>query len=128
MYPYFVHTNGHVIGFGGDFHTFFWSHLWEKDHLLYATVVSEQHGEAVDSDSYTGGGGHAIFQGSDEVFIHFHGFLIPSLFQSKLLLKTLFLVIWVGSFRISVSDFFSINKKLKALHHTWLRAMLFGQR
>lgn len=48
----------------------------EEEDVADGGAVGEKHDEAVDADAETAGGGHAVFQGFQEVFIHGMGFVV----------------------------------------------------
>src|SRR4030067_3287574 len=44
--------------------------LREQDYLSYGLLVGEEHNEAVDADAQPAGGGHAVLQRLQKVFIY----------------------------------------------------------
>ena len=53
------------------------THLWEEEYFLDAVLIGQHHGEAVDTDTQTGGWRHAVFKGTNEVLVDKHGFVVP---------------------------------------------------
>ena len=55
-----------------------WPHLWEEQHLLNGPLVGQHHHQSVHADAHTAGGGHAVFQGAQEVLVDEHGLVVAS--------------------------------------------------
>ncbi len=56
----------------------FWSHLGEKNNILYSWGIRHKHSEPVYPYSNPGCGGHSIFQRPQKVVINGHGFIIAA--------------------------------------------------
>ena len=52
------------------------AHEGEEDDVADGLGAGEEHGEAVDADAFAAGGGQAVGQGADVVFVHLVGFVV----------------------------------------------------
>ena len=62
-----------VWGFG-----FLGAEEGEEDDVADGSGAGEEHGEAVDADAFAGGGGEAVAEGADVVFVHGVGFVVAA--------------------------------------------------
>jgi hypothetical protein len=67
----------------------------EEDYVADGFGVGEDHGEAVDADAFAGGGGKAVAEGADVVFVHVHGFFVATVFLGELRFEAGALVVGV---------------------------------
>src|SRR5256885_11073054 len=50
----------------------------EQDHVADAGAVGQQHHQAVDADAAAACGGHAVLEGTNEVVVEVHGFVVAT--------------------------------------------------
>ena len=126
-YPLGGNTHG---GIGGLFVAFLYllgTHLREEEHLLYGGLAGHQHHEAVHADTHTRRGGHAVFEGADEVVVDEHGFVVTFLREAQLLFEAQALVDGVVQFGVGVAQLLAVDHELEALGQLGVVAVTLGE-
>src|SRR6056300_238576 len=121
-------ADGLEICRASDGFPFFGTHLREEQYLLDAVLVSEHHGETVDTDSQSRGWWHTVFQGANEVHIDEHCLVVSFFRELELVFETLQLVNRIIELRIGVGHFLTVDHQLKTLRELWVVAVLLTQR
>ncbi len=86
-----------LVLFGGDLFVALLdgAHEGEEDDVADGAGVGEEHGEAVDAYAFACGGGQAVAEGSDVVFVHLVGFVVALFLLVELVEEALALVVGV---------------------------------
>ena len=100
----------------------------EEENLLNRGLARHEHDQTVDADTDAASGGHAILQGTQEILIDEHRFVVALLAQAHLFDETLFLIYRVVQFRISVSQFLTVDHQLETFGQRRIATMFLGER
>ena len=104
------------------------SHLREKDDIADGFCSAEQHDQAVDAHAHASCGGHAVFEGSQEVFIDAVDFPFGVAAANFLGVKTCALFGRVIEFRVSWREFLPVDFEFLASTRRDCRQRLAGHR
>ena len=94
--------------------------MGEEDDLPDGVLTGEDHDKSVDADADAGAGGHAVFDGAEEVFVYNHGLFITALPEFGLRFEPFALDDGVVEFGEGVADLFAADDQLKALNNAGL--------
>lgn len=89
-------------------------HCGEKQNVPDGGGIGQEHDNPVDAETDAAGGGHSVFECSDEVFINGHCLIVAFCFFLRLLFETRTLVDGVVQLAESVAILCAGNEKLKA--------------
>ena len=90
-------------------------HGREEDDLTDGVGVGQQHDAAVNTDTHTARGGHAVLQSVDEVLVHHAGLIVTGLTEGDLMLEAAPLIDGVVELGKGVGKFAMIDEELEAL-------------
>ena len=100
----------------------------EEENLLNRGLARHEHDQTVDADTDTAGGGHAILQGTQEILVDEHRFVVALLAQAHLFDETLFLIYRVVQLRIGIGQFLTVDHQLETLGQCRITAVFLGER
>ncbi len=89
--------------------------------------IANQHDQAVHADAEATGGGHAVFHGTQEVFVDGAGFIVACLFRLLLVFKAHSLFDWVVEFRIRIGKFATTDEQFETFGEEWVVAVDAGK-
>mmetsp|Transcript_7171 Transcript_7171/g.14792 ORF Transcript_7171/g.14792 Transcript_7171/m.14792 type:complete len:254 (-) Transcript_7171:1317-2078(-) len=103
-------------------------HGREQKDLLDVVLVGQKHGETINSQSKSSGGGQSMLQGGDEGIVQNHGFIVSGTSGLGLLQEELALYDRVVQFGISICQLSSSSKQFESFRQKVLGTMVLGQR
>lgn len=105
----------------------FGPHHGKEEDFAEVFGTSEEHDEAVDSDSASAGGWHPAFEGEEELLVHGVGFVVAFVAFAELLFESFPLVDGVVDFAESVADFASEDVPFESAGESEAVGVFFGE-
>jgi len=96
--------------------------LWEQDHVADAFLAEEHHAQAVYAQAHAAGGGHAVFEGDQKIFIEL------LLLAARLVLEALALFERVVLLRVGRGNFLAVDATFENLDRRGVLRRELGQR
>ena len=88
----------------------YWPELGEEDDVADAFLAEEHHAEAVDAHAHAAGGGHAVFEGDEEILVEFLLFAAGLVFEAFALFDGIVLL------GVGRGDFLAVDAALEDFH------------